>query len=567
MTPPQAQAPVEPDGAAVRARFESDALAGIGWFKRAARAQARAQAVAAAEVETARQRDCARAERAAAQQALDAGWRALVSNDPGTVLATLAEAFADNEMPSAAIDVTGDEASVTVLIPSLAEAVPEQIPDTTKSGNPTLRRLGKRERNDFYVLVACGHVLATVRETLAVAPGIQSVRAVALRAEGQSAYGAPRLGCVLATRFTRRGLQHVAWESSNAATIVTQIATEHLLRRGGPAHDVLDLDLTDEPDLQALLRAVTSDDDTHDDPPARDHVPARAEGRRSAPRPRAAPPSNITTDTPSAAPSMTGTPKEPHRASLSSRPLGAGHALRVALETTGRGRDQLRNLPSTSTDPDTLRAPMQQIAQRAIDSSVAAMEETTNLVVEALSASGESATANRVGETQLRCGMDMLRTAMGTGKGLDATEVCDGVLAGLRVLELAQRSAATGQPVHPAEGATTPATLGRARAAVAAGRRDLTRLTGSAAAGTLNAQATVEASDALTEISSAVVQVARGTGAHEQTGRAALPYIRHALSLIKIANESMGERGAAAYFDQVETFLDLLQLAHNEVAG
>ena len=140
--------------------------------------------------------------------------------------------------------------------------MPEQIPDTTKAGNPTLRRLGKRERNDFYVQVLCGHVLATVRETLAVAPGIDSVRAAALRAEGRTAYGASKLGCVLATRFTRQGLQQVAWDITDAASIVTQAATEHFLRRGGPAHDVLALDLTGEPDLQALLEAVTTDDDT-----------------------------------------------------------------------------------------------------------------------------------------------------------------------------------------------------------------------------------------------------------------------------------------------------------------
>ena len=172
VTPPRAAPAQEPDAAALRRRFEHDALAGIGWFNRAARARARAEAAAAAEAETSRQTERARAEQAAAQRALDAGWRALLGNDPATVLATLAEAFADNEMPSAALDVSGEEAAVAVLIPPLTEAVPEQIPDTTKAGNPTLRRLGKRERNDFYVQVLCGHVLATVRETLAVAPGI-----------------------------------------------------------------------------------------------------------------------------------------------------------------------------------------------------------------------------------------------------------------------------------------------------------------------------------------------------------------------------------------------------------
>ena len=73
------------------------------------------------------------------------------------------------------------------------------------------------------------------------------------------------------------------------------------------------------------------------------------------------------------------------------------------------------------------------------------------------------------------------------------------------------------------------------------------------------------ASAALTEISGAVFDAARGTGAREQAGRASLPYVRRALTVIKMANESVRERGAATYFDQVETFLDLLHLAHAQL--
>ncbi len=45
----------------------------------------------------------AQGEQAQAQQELDRQWARLVGNDPDTVLATLAEAFEDNEAPAAPV--------------------------------------------------------------------------------------------------------------------------------------------------------------------------------------------------------------------------------------------------------------------------------------------------------------------------------------------------------------------------------------------------------------------------------------------------------------------------------
>ncbi|SNS69232.1 hypothetical protein SAMN06893096_106234 [Geodermatophilus pulveris] len=43
-----------------------------------------------------------------------------------------------------------------------------------------------------------GHALVTIKEALAVAPGIQWVRLIALRHAAADAYGRPRLECLLA---------------------------------------------------------------------------------------------------------------------------------------------------------------------------------------------------------------------------------------------------------------------------------------------------------------------------------------------------------------------------------
>ena len=115
-----------------------------------------------------------------AQGELDQRWHALCANDPDVVLATLAEAFEDNEAPAAPVGVHGDEVAIVVLVPGL-DVVPERMPQTTAAGNLSMPKLTKAKRADFYKLVVCGHLLATCRETFAVAPGVNSVRAAVIR--------------------------------------------------------------------------------------------------------------------------------------------------------------------------------------------------------------------------------------------------------------------------------------------------------------------------------------------------------------------------------------------------
>lgn len=51
------------------------------------------------------------------------------------------------------------------------------MPGETAAGNLTLPKLTKRERSDFYTLMVCGYLLATAKETFAVAPGLAEVGA------------------------------------------------------------------------------------------------------------------------------------------------------------------------------------------------------------------------------------------------------------------------------------------------------------------------------------------------------------------------------------------------------
>lgn len=253
-SPPVAPAPSLPDPRTVRRRHERDALAGIGLLQRAARAEAKEGAGRAAEAELAAARQQAIEQQAALQRQLDQHWQQLCTNDPEVVLATLAEAFEDNEAPAAPVAVDGAELALVVLAPPY-DVVPERMPDLTQAGNLTLRKLPKGERSALYGLLVFGHLLVTMREAFAVAPGITAIRSVVLRHAGTDAYGRPRLECLLAGRFLRSAFDGVRWRDADASRIVQDTATELLvnLRRGA---ELQPINLSKEPEIQKVIDHV-----------------------------------------------------------------------------------------------------------------------------------------------------------------------------------------------------------------------------------------------------------------------------------------------------------------------
>jgi hypothetical protein len=251
---PVAPPPPAPDEAALRARHREAALAGIGFFRRAERKAAQASAEQAAEAELQHLRAEGRRMQAGYQAELDAWWAALLGNEPGTVLGALAEAFEDNEATAAPVGVDGDEASIVVLVPG-EDIVPERMPGTTAAGNLSLRKLPKGERASYYTLAVLGHVMVTVKEAFAVAPGLQHVRLVALRGAGSDAYGRPRLECLLAGRWSRSALRGVAWASADAGRVAEDTASELVITlRGG--RELQPIDLAAQPGIRALLGVV-----------------------------------------------------------------------------------------------------------------------------------------------------------------------------------------------------------------------------------------------------------------------------------------------------------------------
>ncbi|SNT49914.1 hypothetical protein SAMN05421812_107261 [Asanoa hainanensis] len=253
---PIAPEPNPPDRAAIYRHYEQHTLAGVGVFKRAERASAKQQAAAWTEAEAARQWAVLKSQQAHWQQELDRQWQALVSNDPDSVLRTLAEAFEDNEAASAAVGVDADEVSLVVLVPPASQAIPEQMPGRTAAGNLSMKKITQTDKADFFKQFVCGQVLVTLREAFAVAPGLRAARVIVLRNDGHDPYGRPNMPCLLAVSVTRRALEGVRWHDADAIDILNAAAHETLMAQKGRSKELSPLDLTDEPDIAALIASV-----------------------------------------------------------------------------------------------------------------------------------------------------------------------------------------------------------------------------------------------------------------------------------------------------------------------
>ena len=253
--PPVAPAPPPVDREALRRRHREAATKGISWFARAARKQATAAADAAADREAVVLERQRAEQRQAQQRELDAIWQRLLTNDPDVVLATLAEAFEDNEAAAAAVGIDDGEVSLLVLVPDTT-AVPERKPTTTPAGNLSLKKLTKREAADFYKVVVCGHVLVTVKEAFAVAPALAGARVAAVRVTGDDAYGRPRTEVVLAAHFRRAAFEGVQWATADSPTVVTDTSDELVVKPEGATKALGAIDVSTHEDLAALLAAV-----------------------------------------------------------------------------------------------------------------------------------------------------------------------------------------------------------------------------------------------------------------------------------------------------------------------
>jgi hypothetical protein len=195
------------------------------------------------------------AERSAEQGDFDDDWKLLQANDPSVTLGALEEAFADNEAPAAAIDCEGNQTTVVMQFVIPEAIVPERKPARTPTGKRTLKKRTKTEINHLYLAALGSNVLATVKETFAVAPGTDVVQLLVVRREasGKLAGG---WSAIYAGSFDRAGYADSSGSRDPARALAR--AGDARLNLKGQAETVSPLDLRDQADVSEVVRQIDS---------------------------------------------------------------------------------------------------------------------------------------------------------------------------------------------------------------------------------------------------------------------------------------------------------------------
>lgn len=217
----------------------------------AARSRVADEVVLAVEAETKRRAD----ERASEQTVLDDEWQKLNENDPSVTLRVLEEAFADNEAPAAAINCDGSHTTVVMQFVQPEAIVPERKPARTPTGKPTLKKRTKTEINALYLDALGSNVLATVKETFAVAPGTDTVQMLVVRRETDKKH-AGQLKAIYVGEFDRAS--YASASGSRKPGRALELAAESVLNLKGKTEAVSPIDLAGEDDLAAVLTEVES---------------------------------------------------------------------------------------------------------------------------------------------------------------------------------------------------------------------------------------------------------------------------------------------------------------------
>lgn len=81
-----------------------------------------------------------------------------------------------------------------------------------------------------------------------------------LRNDGRDPYGRPNMPCLAAVSVTRRALEGVRWHDADTVDILNAAAHEKVMNQKGRSKELSPLDLTNEPEISALLNAVDLED-------------------------------------------------------------------------------------------------------------------------------------------------------------------------------------------------------------------------------------------------------------------------------------------------------------------
>lgn len=256
-TRPLVPVPAAPGPAQIetlRRELYGAAIAGVPFWKREPRRQAKAWAAQQAAPEAQRRHTGALVAAQLEQARLDEQWQALVDHDPQTVIEAVETAFADNASDSTCVDAgaasdTGVRHVTAVVTYGGIDVVPDVRPDTTPGGKPTLRKRTKTDRNALYAEGIASTVLATAKEALAVAVTATEVRVLVIRRSD-----AGGIEPVYAGSLRRDHLAHLDWRTLDPLAVAMSAEDAQMARKGS-TREVVALPIEPDSPAQELLDA------------------------------------------------------------------------------------------------------------------------------------------------------------------------------------------------------------------------------------------------------------------------------------------------------------------------
>lgn len=216
----------------VRRDLYRGATAEVPIWKRALRQQAKTWAVQHAPGEAQRRHTGQVVATQLEQWHLDQQWQVLSSHDPHAVIEAVDDAFADNASDSTCVDAgtdpdTGARYVTAVVTYGGLDLVPEDRPDTTPGGKPTLRKRTKTDRNALYATALASTVLATAKEAVAVAVAATEVRVLVVRPDGAGSVEPVYAGTLRRDVLTGRD-----WQSVDPVDLVMSAENAEMARKG-----------------------------------------------------------------------------------------------------------------------------------------------------------------------------------------------------------------------------------------------------------------------------------------------------------------------------------------------
>ena len=134
------------------------------------------------------------------------------------------------------------------------------MPGLTAAGNPSLRKMGKKQSTALYSEMVAGYALVTVKEAFAVAPGLTSVSVMALRRGRPDAYGRVSSEVIMALTMERAALAGIRWQEAGAMQVAEDASSSLAAREHGAAQELRPLTSEDVDNLGVVLAAFDLDE-------------------------------------------------------------------------------------------------------------------------------------------------------------------------------------------------------------------------------------------------------------------------------------------------------------------